>query len=77
MTFPDAPTEPEDIEDWLHFAAALRSLVRSEHIWPEDRLAAINEALVRAVGSNDKADMQKAVEFVDRVTLGLETEGWE
>jgi hypothetical protein len=64
------PFEPVDVEDWLNFAMHLQSLVRAEHFTPEDRLFAINEALVRAVGGNGKADLQKAIDFVDQVTLG-------
>ena len=63
----DSPVPVEEPEEYLELLGAMRSLIRSEHIAPDDRLAAIDHAVTMAMGG----PVAEAKEFADRVTLGL------
>ncbi|MHB1988059.1 MAG: hypothetical protein ACYCSF_08750 [Acidimicrobiales bacterium] len=62
----DLAIETPSEEQYLEFLAALKSLVRSDHISPDDRLAALDRALELATAGNvaDGADL------VDEALLG-------
>jgi len=57
----------DEQEGWLNLCFAMRGLVNSEHLDPEVRLRAVDEAITRAVGGT----VRDALEYCDQVTLGL------
>jgi hypothetical protein len=63
----DLPIETEnDEETFAEFLVALQGLARSDHLEPQARFAALDEACTRAI----EGSIAEATDFLDQLVLG-------